>query len=152
MSCTAPPRERAHDRLVSGGNDAQLPDTARLVGAESEHTLSKPEATPGRAAQLGRDIAHPRGHEQAPPFGYRLGRLGKPHHAQEIEGVPVEHELDAPAATRLPPVEAVEPGLELPIVEEVLARNGPADGIYALTEVKIPSAGPFRASTSSTIR
>ena len=118
---TAPCRERPQDRLVGGGDDVQLPDATRLVGAESEHTLSKPEAPLSRAAQLGRDIAHPGGHEQPPPFGYCPARLGKAHHAQEIERVPVEHELGAPAAARLSPVEAVEPGLELLIVEEVLA-------------------------------
>ena len=137
VTCMAPCRERPQDRLVGGGDDVQLPDATRLVGAESEHTLSKPEAPFSRAAQLGRDVAHPGGHEQPQPFGYCPARPGEAHHAQEIERVPVEHELGAPAAAPLSPGETVEPGLELLIVEEVLARNGAADGIYALTEVKV---------------
>src|SRR5207247_1159007 len=85
----------------------------------------------------GRDVAHPDRREQPPPFGYCPARPGEAHHAQEMERVPVEHELGAPAAAPLSPGETVEPGLELLIVEEVLARNGAADGIYALTEVKV---------------
>jgi hypothetical protein len=81
--------------------------------------------------------AHAGGGEQSPPFGDRLGRLREPNHAQEIERVAVEHQLHVPATPRRPLRQPVEPDLELLIVEEVFARDGPPHRIDALTQVQI---------------
>ena len=133
----APRGERAEDGPVGDGDDAELPDGAGLVAAESEGALPEGIVAPGGRAQPVRCAAHSGGPEQLLPCGYAAGRIGQANDAQEVERVAVEHELEATTAPRAVRAQAAQPACELAIVKEVLARDATAHRRRALAEMQV---------------
>src|SRR5205807_10613086 len=84
-----------------------------------------------------RGAAHPGGAEQQPPSGDPAGRVGQANHAEEVEGIAVEHELEPSTAAYAPRLQAAQPARELAIVEEMLARDATANRPRALAQMQV---------------
>src|SRR5213076_914119 len=137
MAGPAPRGERAEHAPVGGGDHAQLPDRAGFVAAEPEAALPARKAAVGGGAQPLGGAAHPGGAEQQPPCGDAPGRVGQANHAEEVERVAVEHELEPSAAAYAPHLQAAQPARELAIVEEMLARDATTHRRRALTQMQV---------------